>query len=286
MSTPIGTPQEASIMAKAPASGNMERGLRRLRKSATQTFYLLATLAVLLLAWEAACHVFSIGAYLLPKPSDVIKTILDDPVFLLRHGLVTSMATLAGFVLATAVGILIAIVIVYSPFLEKTLFTALVAFNAIPKIAIAPLFIMWIGTGLESKVLMAFLIAIFPIIVDTVMGLRSIDPAQLDLVRTYRASQVQTFFKIRFPNALPSIFAGMKVGITLALIGTIVGEFVGANRGLGFVILQAQGTYQTPLVFAAIAMLSILGVILFNAIDLAERLALPWHVSNRGKRGK
>jgi len=119
-----------------------------------------------------------------------------------------------------------------------------------------------------------------------VMGLRSIDPAQLDLVRTYRASQVQSFFKIRFPNALPSIFAGMKVGITLALIGTIVGEFVGANKGLGFVILQAQGTYQTPLVFAAIAVLSILGVILFNAIDLAERLALPWHVSNRGSRGK
>lgn len=258
----------------------------RLRKSATQTFYLLATIAVLLVGWEVACHVFSIGAYLLPKPSEVIKVMAEDPVFLLRHGMVTVSATLGGFALATLVGIGIAILIVYSPFLEKTLFTALVAFNAIPKIAIAPLFIMWIGTGLESKVLMAFLIAIFPIIVDTVMGLRSIDPAQLDLVRTYRASQVQSFFKIRFPNALPSIFAGMKVGITLALIGTIVGEFVGANKGLGFVILQAQGTYQTPLVFAAIAVLSILGVILFNAIDLAERLALPWHVSNRGSRGK
>jgi NitT/TauT family transport system permease protein len=273
-------------MAKAQPANQMERGLRRLRKSAAQTFYLIATLAVLLVGWETACHVFKIGAYLLPKPSDVLLTIAADPVFLLRHGSVTAMATVAGFVLATLVGILIAIVIVYSPFLEKTLFTALVAFNAIPKIAIAPLFIMWIGTGLESKVLMAFLIAIFPIIVDTVMGLRSVDPAQLDLARTYRASQVQTFFKIRFPNALPSIFAGMKVGITLALIGTIVGEFVGANKGLGFVILQAQGTYQTPLVFAAIAMLSILGVILFNLIDLAERLALPWHVSNRGKHRK
>lgn len=268
-------------MAK-PASARMGR----LMKSAAQAFYMIATIAVLLVAWEAACHVFSIGAYLLPKPSDVMKTMLEDPMFLLRHGGVTVMATLAGFLLATLTGILIAILIVYSPLLEKTLFTSLVAFNAIPKIAIAPLFIMWIGTGLESKVLMAFLIAIFPIIVDTVMGLRSIDPAQLDLVRTYRASQLQTFFKIRFPNALPSIFAGMKVGITLALIGTIVGEFVGANRGLGFVILQAQGTYQTPLVFAAIAVLSVLGVLLFNAIDIAERLALPWHVSNRGKRGK
>ncbi len=255
-----------------------------MRKSLTQGFYLTVTLAVLLLAWEAACHFFEIGAYLLPKPSEVFAVIIEDPMFLLHHGMVTAAATLAGFVLATLAGVLIAILIVYSPFLEKTLFTALVAFNAIPKIAIAPLFILWIGTELESKILMAFLIAIFPIIVDTVAGLRSVDPAQLDLVRTYRASQAQTFFKIRFPNALPSIFAGMKVGITLALIGTIVGEFVGANRGLGFVILQAQGTYQTPLVFAAITVLSVLGVILFNAIDWAERLALPWHVSNRSKK--
>jgi NitT/TauT family transport system permease protein len=210
----------------------------------------------------------------------------DDPIFLLRHAGATAGATLAGFVLAVLVGILLAVVIVYSPFLEKTLFTSLVAFNAIPKVAIAPLFILWIGTGIESKVLMAFLIAIFPIIVDTVAGMRAIDPAQLDLISIYRSSQWQTFWKIRFPNALPSIFAGMKVSVTLALIGAIVGEFVGSNQGLGFVILQAQGTYQTPLVFAAIAVLSILGVILFNLIDLAEHMALPWHVSNRGKRGR
>lgn len=278
-------PPVAADVANQPATRWL-RSVRRLRKSSTQLSYLLATMTAILSAWEIACHAFGIGIYLLPKPSDVISQIIEDPIFLLHHGMFTASATLAGFILAVMAGILIAVVIVYSPFLEKTLFTALVAFNAIPKIAIAPLFILWIGTGLESKVLMAFLIAIFPIIVDTVVGLRSIDPAQLDLARTYRASQVRMFWKIRFPNALPSIFAGMKVGITLALIGTIVGEFVGSSRGLGFVILQAQGTYQTPLVFAAILTLSVLGVILFNAIDLAERLALPWHVSNRGSRGR
>ena len=278
-------PPVAADVANQPATRWL-RSVRRLRKSSTQLSYLLATMTTILSAWEIACHVFGIGIYLLPKPSDVISQIIEDPIFLLHHGMFTASATMAGFILAVMAGILIAVVIVYSPFLEKTLFTALVAFNAIPKIAIAPLFILWIGTGLESKVLMAFLIAIFPIIVDTVVGLRSIDPAQLDLARTYRASQVRMFWKIRFPNALPSIFAGMKVGITLALIGTIVGEFVGSSRGLGFVILQAQGTYQTPLVFAAILTLSVLGVILFNAIDLAERLALPWHVSNRGSRGR
>ena len=279
----MSTTPPSSAVAPGSAKGAPQRK-SAMRKSLTQSFYLTVTLAALLVAWEVACNVFDIGAYLLPKPSEVLKVIAEDPMFLLSHGSVTAAATLVGFVLATLIGVLIAILIVYSPFLEKTLFTALVAFNAIPKIAIAPLFILWIGTELESKILMAFLIAIFPIIVDTVAGLRSVDPAQLDLVRTYRASQAQTFFKIRFPNALPSIFAGMKVGITLALIGTIVGEFVGANKGLGFVILQAQGTYQTPLVFAAIAVLSVLGVILFNAIDWAERLALPWHVSNRTKK--
>ncbi len=283
MSSTMSTSPAVAIMNESAPGSGTGRNLRRLRQSALKAFNLIATLGVMLLAWEIACHVFDIGVYLLPKPSQVLAVIVEDPAFLLHHGIVTAAATLAGFALATLIGIMIAILIVYSPFLEKTLFTALVAFNAIPKIAIAPLFILWIGTDLESKVLMAFLIAIFPIIVDSVTGLRAVDPAQLDLVRTYRASQAKTFFKIRFPNALPSIFAGMKVGITLALIGTIVGEFVGANRGLGFVILQAQGTFQTPLVFAAITVLSVLGVLLFNAIDLAERLALPWHVSNRGK---
>jgi len=243
--------------------------------------YTAGVVVVALVLWEAACGFFKIGSYLLPKPSEIAKVIADDPMYLLRNAAVTAWATVLGFVLAVLVGIGLAVMIVYSKFLEKTLFTSLVAFNAIPKIAIAPIFIIWIGTGIESKVLMAFLIAIFPIIVDTVSGLRAVDPAQLDLVRTYRASQFETFWKIRFPNALPGIFAGMKVGITLALIGTIVGEFVGANKGLGFVVLQAQGTYQVPLVFAAITVLSVLGVILFNLIDLAERRCLPWHVSHR-----
>lgn len=242
-----------------------------------------ATLIVFLLAWEAACRVFKIGSYLLPAPLEIVKTIAADPVYLLRNAGVTAAATLAGFALAVAVGVLLAVLIVYSKFLERTLFTSLVAFNAIPKIAVAPLFIIWIGTGLESKVLMAFLIAIFPIIVDTVAGLRAVDPAQLDLARTHKATALEVFWKIRFPNALPGIFAGMKVGVTLALIGTIVGEFVGANQGLGFVVMQAQGTYQVPLVFAAITVLSVLGVLLFNAIDYAEHKLLPWHVSHRGQ---
>ncbi len=269
-------------MSSTPSNVSVaSNGASNFSESMSNAVYMTGAMIVFLLLWEGACRVFKIGPFLLPTPSMIIATIASDPMYLIRNGAVTAGATLAGFVLAVVVGIALAVAIVYSKFLEKTLFTSLVAFNAIPKIAIAPLFIIWIGTDIESKVLMAFLIAIFPIVVDTVMGLRSVDPAQLDLVRTYRSSQLKMFWKIRFPNALPGIFAGMKVGITLALIGTIVGEFVGANKGLGFVVLQAQGTYQTPLVFAAITFLSILGVVLFNAIDFAERKCLPWHVSHR-----
>lgn len=273
-----------SALSAPPATAPRRQSAFRLPAAA----YTGATFVVLLLLWELACHAFDIGAYLLPPPSAVIQTLLAEPRLLLMHTGVTAAATLLGFALAVVVGIVLAVAIVYSRFLEKTMFTSLVAFNAIPKVAIAPLFILWVGTDLESKVLMGFLIAIFPIIVDTVAGLRAVDPAQLDLVRTYRSSSLKMFWKIRFPNALPSIFAGMKVGITLALIGTIVGEFVGANKGLGYVVLQAQGTYQTPLVFAAITCLSVLGVILFNAIDAVERRVLPWHVSHRqtGKPGR
>ena len=255
-------------------------GERVVRKAVST---ILGTLCFLLI-WEIACRVFEVGEYLLPKPTDVYHELVDNAGFLLGHTLYTLAATVIGFAIAVLVGVLAAICIVHSPLVERTLFTGLVAFNSIPKIAIAPLFIIWVGTDIESKVLMAFLIAVFPIVVDSVLGLRSVDPAQLDMVRTYRATGSEIFWKIRFPNALPSIFAGMKVGITLALIGTIVGEFVGSSNGLAFVIMQAQGTYQTSLVFAAIAILSVMGVVLFGLIDMADRRFLPWHVSNRGTR--
>ena len=125
------------------------------------------------------------------------------------------------------------------------------------------------------------LVSIFPMVVDSVVGLRSVDPGMLDLARTYRGTNLQMFWKIRFPNALPSIFAGMKVAISLSLVGTIVGEFVGSNWGLGFIILQSQGQYNTPRVFAAILILAVLGTLLFQFVDWLERRMMPWHVSHR-----
>src|SRR5690606_18936111 len=165
--------------------------------------------------------------------------------------------------------------------LDRTLYSLLVAMNAVPKVALAPLFVIWLGTGAAPKIAIAMLIAIFPILIDTVLGLKSTDPEMLDMARVNQASKAKVLWKIRFPNALPSLFAGMKVGVSFALVGTIVGEFVAGGSGLGHVILVAQGSFDTPTVFVALALLCVLGVILFKAIEVFESRLLGWHASQR-----
>jgi NitT/TauT family transport system permease protein len=235
------------------------------------------------LAWQLAVVLANLPEYLLPSPAAIFEEIGSAPLWFLDHALRTVGATLLGFAIALAVGCLAAVGIVYSRFLENTLYTLLVAMNSVPKVALAPLFIIWMGTGLSSKVAISFLIALFAIVVDTVLGLRSVDPDAVDLFRSMRAGKLQTLFWLRAPNALPHLFSGMKVAISLALVGAIAGEFVASQAGLGYVILSAQGAFQTTRVFAAVVLLGILGTILFFAVDLAERIVCPWHVSHRAR---
>jgi NitT/TauT family transport system permease protein len=244
----------------------------------------LAVLLVMLgffVVWEAGVRLFNVPSYFLPPPSLVLQELASEPVWYLKHTAYTVLTTMEGFALALAVGVAAAIGIVYSRVLENTLNTLLVSLNSIPKIALAPLFIIWFGTGAESKVAVSFLIALFSIVIDTVLGLRSADPEALDLLKTMKGTRLQALLKIRFPNALPYMFAGMKVAISLALVGAIAGEFVASQEGLGFVILSSQSMFQTVRVFAAILLLGIGGTLLFFLVDLAERLACPWHVSHR-----
>ncbi|MXW90368.1 MAG: ABC transporter permease [Rhodospirillaceae bacterium] len=233
------------------------------------------------LIWEGAVIVFGIKPFLLPAPSRVLADIAAEPLWYGMHTLETLKETALGFLLAVVVGLAMAIGIVFSRFVEQTLYTFLVAINSIPKVAVAPLFIVWFGAGIEPKVAIAFLIAVFPIVIDTVLGLRSVEPDMLDLARSMRGSAMQTLWKIRFPTALPSMFAGMKVGISFAFIGAIVGEFVASQAGLGFVIDSAQPTFDTTRIFAAILLLAVVGTILFYTVELAERAFVPWHVSRR-----
>jgi len=241
------------------------------------------TMVVLLLLWEGGVRFFGVREFLLPPPSKVFTEFMAQPGFLLLQSLDTLQTTLAGFALAVLLGVGAAIGIVYSRFLDRTLYALMVALNAVPKVALAPLFVIWLGTGSAPKIAIAMLIAIFPILIDTVLGLKSIDPEMLNMARANQASRSKVLWKVRFPNALPSIFAGMKVGISFALVGTIVGEFVAGETGLGHVILVAQGSFNTPTVFVALALLCILGVILFKALEIAEERMLPWHASQRGK---
>ena len=241
----------------------------------------LIVIAALLLLWEGAIHAFDIKPFLLPSPIAVVAELADSPGWYAAHAGQTLLQTFLGFALAVVLGIVMAVGIVYSRWIEQSLYTVLVGMNSIPKVAVAPLFIVWLGTGLEPKVAIAFLIAVFPIVIDTVLGLRSVDPDLLDLARSLRGSRFQVLRMVRFPNALPSLFAGMKVGISFAFIGAIVGEFVASSSGLGYVILSSQATFDTTRMFAAIFLLAVIGTILFYMVELAEKAFIPWHVSRR-----
>lgn len=242
----------------------------------------VAVVVAALLLWELAVSVFSIRAFLLPPPSAIFFELWKSRVFFLTSSLFTLYSTALGFIGAVVLGLAMAIAIVYSKWLNRILYTLLVVLNSIPKVALAPVFVIWLGTGIEPKVAIALMIAIFSIVIDAVLGLRTVDPDMINLARAGRATPMQILLRIRLPCALPSIFSGMKVGVSFALVGAIVGEFVAGDRGLGSVILQAQGMFNTTRAFAAILLLGVLGTLLFFLVELAERKIIPWHVSQRG----
>ncbi|ASP20400.1 putative aliphatic sulfonates transport permease protein SsuC [Antarctobacter heliothermus] len=244
----------------------------------------LLVLVVSVLLWEAAVAIFQPPLIFLPPPSAVWAEFMSSPGVFLKHMGYTLSTTAVAFALSVILGVFLAVCIVQSPFLERTVYTLLVALNSVPKVALAPLFVIWLGVGVAPKLAVAIMLAIFPIVIDTVLGLRSVEPDMISLAKTSRASRFQVLMKIQFPNALPSLFAGMKVAVSFALVGAIVGEFVAGGNGLGFLVLVAQGQFDTTRVFVSLVLLGLMGTILFYAVDFLERLMLPWHVSQRGHR--
>jgi|SRR5665647_1027889 len=240
-----------------------------------------AVIVALFLAWWLVTAQQWVASYLIPRPADVWNTMVVSREFLWSNALVTIYETVAGFVIAAFGGIVIAVWIVYSRNVEKSLYPLLVFAQVIPKVAIAPLFVIWLGFGSAPKILVAVLVAFFPIVVSTIAGLRSIDPDLLDLAATMGSSRWKTFRKIRFPASLPHVFSGLKVAATLAVIGAVVGEFVGANEGIGYVLLNANGNLNTPMLYAGLVILSAIGIVVFMTIELAERILVPWQPSRR-----
>lgn len=241
--------------------------------------------AALLLIWHFFVLAFSIPMFLLPSPYDVWETIPRLGHAWYGHIWATVRATLVGFAVAAVVGLGLAVMIVQSQFLSRVLTPIIVILQIIPKIAFAPLLLIWLGSGLAPIVVIVFLVAFFPMVVNAVVGMDDVEPDLIDLTRVLHLSWWRVLWTIRLPNAMPHIFSGLRVASTLAVIGAIIGEFVGSNVGLGYLILIANNQLDTPLAFAAILMISIFGLMLYGFIALVEGISMPWRSRSGSKPG-
>jgi len=242
----------------------------------------IAVIAFLVL-WSAGVRVFEIPDYLLPAPEDVIRRIARDWYVLARNASYTVQSVLSGFAAAVLVGVPLAFAVVLSRTVERVTMPFLVISQTIPKVAIAPILVVWLGFGILPKIAIVFLIAFFPIVVSTVVGLKSVESDMIDLVRSMGARTLEIMLRVRGPTALPQMFAGFKIAICLSVVGAIVGEFVGSDKGLGYLLLTATGTLDGTLVWSALFILIAIGIVLFAMVSKLERLAIPWHVSIRAE---
>jgi NitT/TauT family transport system permease protein len=242
----------------------------------SQIGYPLAGVVLILIAWMLICWIGNLPTVVLPTPDKVFRAFVARRDLLLSEGWITLKETLYGFFLALAIGLPLAVAVANSRTLNLMFYPLLVGLQSVPKVALAPIILVWLGTGLESKLAVVWLVAFFPIIVDTAAGLRATPKELLELAHSLRATPMQIFFKVQFPAALPFVITGAKVAITLAVIGAVIGEFVGSSEGLGFLLLAATSQLDTPLAFAALFALSFLGVLVYLLVELAERLIAPW----------
>jgi NitT/TauT family transport system permease protein len=234
-----------------------------------------------LLAWQLFVVIYQMPPYLLPTPTQIAQVFVARLPDLLQHGWVTVYEMIAGYALAVAVAVPLAIAITSSRTFDELVMPTLLFFQIVPKVAIAPLFLVWFGVGATPKILVAFLISFFPIVIDAAVGLRSMSPEMHDLARSMGATRMQVFTRFRLPTSLPYLFSGLKVAATLAIAGTVVGEFVGADQGLGYLLLVTNSNLETPMMFATIVALTVIGFVFYYIVELLENFLIPWHVTHR-----
>ncbi|GAA1649644.1 ABC transporter permease [Georgenia ruanii] len=266
----------------APATRAVPAG-RRGRSAPSLATVGLPVLAVVLIAalWWLATVLFEIPEYLVPGPQVVAGTLVELGPYLLAQTWVTLGETLLGFALSILIGIPVAMAISRFRVVELMLYPLLLAVNSVPKVAIAPILVVWMGFGQTPKIVMVILLCFFPIVLSTVSGLRSTPAELVELSRSLDASEMQEFAKIRFRWALPQVFVGLKNAISLAVIGAVIAEFVGASSGLGFVIVQSGASADTALAFAAIVLLALMSIVLFYLLAWLEKTLLPWAEEHR-----
>jgi NitT/TauT family transport system permease protein len=248
----------------------------------------IVALAAILALWESLTRALGVPAYLLPPPSAVLEAAAHDAEALALGALTTSKVALAGFGLSAVIGLFLAVVLSSSRTIERALYPYTVFLQTVPIVAIAPLLVLWFGAGMRAVTVSAFIVSVFPVIANTLAGLRSVEPALRDLFRLYGAGRLATLFKLQIPAALPSVVTGLRVASGLAVIGAIVGEFVAGfsegAAGLGILVLSSYRQLRTDLLFAAVLLAAILGLCLFGAVNLAGYFLLRrWHPSERDR---
>jgi NitT/TauT family transport system permease protein len=265
------------------ADSSVAPARRRAPSRVTPLAIPLLVIVAVVIAWAAVVRIFDIPDYLLPAPQAVVARMVKDWPLLWKHGIYTLFSVLTGFLASIAIAVPIAFVIVINRSTERAVMPFLVMSQTIPKVAIAPILVVWLGFGILPKIAIVFLISFFPIVVSTVVGLKSVETDMIDLVRSMGARTGKIMLRVRAPAALPQMFAGFKIAVCLAVVGAIVGEFVGSDRGLGFLLLTSTGTLDGTLVWSALFVLVAMGVTLFAIVSKLERLAIPWHVSVRAE---
>ncbi len=263
----------SDTVTPAPAPPGAGRA-RALGQGALQVLLPLVFAAAVLGLWQALVRAYDVPEVILPAPSDVAARIVSAWPFLMQHAVPTTLESLGGFILAALLGTALAVLLVYSRWARLALFPNVVFFQLIPKIALAPLFIVWLGIGSESRLTFSVFIAFFPIVIATTTGLNQTPPDMLRLCRAFTASPWQVFTAVRFPYALPYWFSGLKIAVTFAIIGVIVGEFITAQAGLGYLILFAASQAETALILASITALCVVGLALYGIVAAAEHVVL------------
>ena len=237
-------------------------------------------LVALIALWEACVRGFAVPEFLLPAPSAIFDAVVQQAPNVLRHTQATMATILYGFAASVIVAFPLAIAIASSPLLANALYPLLVLTQSVPKVAIAPLLVIVFGANEIPRIIVTFLVAFFPLVISVAAGLLATPPELVELGRSLRASWLQELFRIRLPSATPFVFSGLKMAITFSVIGAVVGEFVAADRGLGYLITSSTAFFKTPLAFGAVVLLSIIGIVLFQVVVVIERIFFPWSISD------
>ena len=270
-----------SVQAAPPLEERPKPPRRRRRSAALYEVVvpLLATIG-LFVAWEGACRLFQITGYLAPSPVDIWNETMAIGPTVAGHTMATFKTVMLGFVVSILISLPLAVVLTASPAIAAAVYPFLVWTQSIPKVALAPILVVLLGTNELPRIVITVLVAFFPLVISIATGLLSVPPELIELSRACRASKLSELLRIRLPYAIPFIFAGLKVAISLAVVGAVVAEFVNADAGLGFLIQTSTAFFKVPVAFGALIILSVMGVVLFQVVVVAERVFFPWSSSN------